>query len=71
MIGSKALSYRDNLNTLLSEILSELLSGVASNAADFELLGELRIGEDDLNDRTTLLAGSTKDSDQLGHGEYV
>lgn len=68
-MDSKARSYRDNLNTLLSKILSGLLGDVASNAANLELLGELRIGEDGINDRATLVASSTKDSDQLGHSE--
>lgn len=67
----KVESYRDNVDTPLSQVLGRLLGGVASDTANLEFLREPRISKDGIDDGTTLVAGGAKNSDQLGHdGDY-
>jgi hypothetical protein len=59
--------YRDHLDATLGEFLGRLLGGIAGDTTDLEFLGELGVREDGLDDGPTLVAGGTKNSDELRH----
>lgn len=65
----KMQAYRDNINTALDEVLRGFLGGVAGDTPDLEFLGELGIGDDGVDNGTTLVTGGTENSNDLGHGE--
>lgn len=68
-IQEKIQAYRDNIDTALDEVLCGFLGGVAGDTPDLEFLGELGIGENGVDNRTTLVTGGAKNSNDLGHGE--
>lgn len=45
-----------------------LFRGVTRNASDSVFLGKLGVLKNVLDDGTSLVAGGTKNSDELGHG---
>lgn len=61
------LSYHHQLNAFLCKFLGGRLRGIASDAADLELLRELSIVQDVRDDGATLVASGTEDCDDLGH----
>lgn len=61
------ISYSDHLDATLSKFLGRLLGGIAGDTTDLEFLGELGIREDGFDDGSTLVAGGTKNSDELRH----
>lgn len=64
-------AYRDNINTALDEILCGFLGGVTGDTPDLEFLGELGIGDNGVDNGTTLVTGGSKNSNDLGHGEEL
>jgi hypothetical protein len=60
-------TYSLQFDALLYKCLSCRLRNIASDAANLKCLGESGVGEDVLDDRTTLVACGTEDSDKLGH----
>jgi hypothetical protein len=63
-------TYGCQLNPLVCEGFGSGLVDIARDTADLELGWELGIGEDVLDDRATLVASGTEDSDQLGHFDW-
>lgn len=66
-IKAMGIPYSDHLDATLGEVLGRLLGGIAGDTTDLEFLGELGICEDGLDDGPTLVAGGTKNSDELRH----
>jgi len=62
-------AYGCQLDSLVSESFGSGLVDIACDATDLEFGRELGISEDVLDDRTTLVASGSKDSDQLGHSD--
>jgi hypothetical protein len=60
-------AYGCQFNSIVCEGFGSGLVDIACNAADLELGRELGIAQDMLDDRATLVASGTEDSDQLGH----
>lgn len=59
--------YGDHLHATLGDFPGRLLGGIAGDTTDLKFLGELGIRQDGLDDGPTLVARSTKNSDELGH----
>lgn len=62
-------AHHDKLDALGRELLSSRLADVASDAADFEFLGQDWVGEDGCNDGASLVARGAEDGENLGHDE--
>lgn len=61
------ISYIFQFNTLLQEVLCSRLRGIPGNAADLVLLGQVLVCENGADDRATLVASGTENSDEFGH----
>lgn len=57
----------DDFNALLCQCLGSRLGGVASDAADLVLGGELWVVENGVDDAAALVASGAEDRDELGH----
>lgn len=58
-------TYGDDLHALRCEVLGGRLAGIARDAANLELLGQLRVSLDGTNDGATLVAGRAENRNEL------